>query len=261
MIEHLAVLPVVCWTARDNEVFQGPPAVRRRLLDRGIVSEHPASLTVISEYRRALQAKRTALDNQRTALEEWNRLLARHGAELATRRSRFVGLLEGALEEVLETSELDLGTVELRYRPSPEQALEGADGFYRALERMASRETARRMALAGPHRDDLEILWRNGPVGSMASAGERKALGLALTLAQSNLVAARGTPPLCLVDDLDAELDHRRLEQLWSLLREAPQLIAASSRKSVVNGLAAEGRWRLEDGILAALPDSPESSL
>ena len=261
IVEHLSVLPIVSWTARDNEIFQGPPAVRRLLLDRGIVSEQPACLLVISEYRRALEAKRAALDGQGAALEEWNRLLARHGAELAARRARFVGLLEGALNDVLERSDLDLGGVELRYRPSPAESLGGEDDLFGALAKLSRRELARRVALAGPHRDDVDILWRNGPVGRMASAGERKALGLALMVAQARLVARRGPHPLCLIDDFDAELDHRRVGELWKLLGGASQLVAATSRNSVVNELSAKGKWSLEGGNLANLRQTAEKSL
>lgn len=253
IVEHLAALPIVSWTARDNEVFQGPPAVRRRLLDRGIVSDHPGALAVISEYRRALEAKRAALETQSAALEEWNLLLARQGAELAARRARWVERLDEALAETLQRSELGVGRVQLRYRPSPAQSLDGVEGLFEALQRLSSRELARRMALAGPHRDDLEILWRHGPVGRMASAGERKALGIAMMLAQSDLVTAHGSAPLCLIDDFDAELDRQRVDQLWSMLGGASQLVAASSRKSVVSELAADTKWRLEDGIVTAM--------
>jgi DNA replication and repair protein RecF len=115
--------------------------------------------------------------------------------------------------------------------------------------------------LAGPHRDDLEILWRNGPVGRMASAGERKLLGLALMVAHAELLEERGQGPLALIDDLDAELDRRRVGQVWELLGGERQTIAATSRKGVVNRLPADARWRLEDGFLHALRGAPEQEL
>jgi len=248
--EHLAALPLVSWTHRDLEIFLGPPVVRRRMLDRGMLVERPASLGLISEYRRALGAKRAALDHQTSVLGEWNRLLARAGAALVDRRARWVERLERSLETVIEDSELDLGKVELRYRPSPKDALAGEEGMFEALEKLTSSEIRRGIALAGPHRDDLEILWRHGSVGRMASAGERKLLGLALVVAQARLVAERGVAPLFLIDDLDAELDLGRVDEIWKVLGEAPQLIAASSRKDVANRLEATAKWNLDQGIL-----------
>lgn len=249
--EHLGALPLVSWTHRDLEVFLGPPSVRRRMLDRGMLVEQPASLGLLSEYRRALDAKRAALENQTSVLAEWNRLLARAGSALVDRRARWVESLERSLETVLEQSELALGKVELRYRPSPRAGLEGEESMFEALEKLTQKEVRRGIALAGPHRDDVEILWRHGLVGRMASAGERKLLGLALVVAQARLLAERSVRPLFLIDDLDAELDLGRVGEIWKVLSEAPQLIAASSRKDVVNRLDAAAKWSLDQGILS----------
>jgi DNA replication and repair protein RecF len=252
IVEHLAVVPVVSWTTRDNEIFQGPPAVRRHLIDRGVVSAHPASMGAVSEYRQALEAKRAALASPRGSLEEWNRILARTGAGLVGRRSAWIARLAAALSRVLEESGFGLGPVELRYRPSPAEAVAGEEALLASIEKLARLETARRQVLAGPHRDDLEILWRNGPVGRMASAGERKLLGLAMMVAHAELLEERGGAPLVLIDDLDAELDRERVGQVWDLLGQGRQLIAATSRKSVVNRLAASARWSLGDGFVLA---------
>lgn len=253
IVDHLSVCRVVTWTARDDEIFQGPPEVRRRLMDRGVVVEQPASLALLSEYRQAVDAKRSALDSQVGVLGEWNRLMGRVGATLVARRAHWVEQLERELNAVLKESELGLGEIELDYRPSPRQALDGEEAMVEALERLRSKELERGIPLAGPHRDDVEILWRNGPVGAMASAGERKALGLALMVAQTRLIAERRSQPVVLVDDLDSELDHRRVDQLWELLAGVAQLVAASSRKSVVSRLAAEAEWDLRDGRLERL--------
>lgn len=250
IVEHLSVCSIVSWTSRDNEIFEGPPEVRRRLMDRGIVVEHPASLALLSEYRQAVDAKRAAIDSQVGALQEWNRLLARAGAALVARRAEWVAHLESVVNRVLEESPLDLGLVELDYRPSPVEALEGEEAMVGALEGLRAKEVARGILLAGPHRDDLEISWRHGPIGSMASAGERKLLGLAFMLAQARLVAERHGEPVVLVDDLDSELDPERVEQVWELLGDERQLVATSSRKSVVNRLDAEAKWGLEGGLL-----------
>jgi DNA replication and repair protein RecF len=128
----------------------------------------------------------------------------------------------------------------------------GEEALLASIEKLARLETARRQVLAGPHRDDLEILWRNGPVGRMASAGERKLLGLAMMVAHAELLEERGGAPLVLIDDLDAELDRERVGQVWDLLGQGRQLIAATSRKSVVNRLAASARWSLGDGFVLA---------
>jgi len=249
--EHLEVLPVVSWTTRDAELFRGPPAMRRGFLDRGVVAERSTALAAFTEYRRALDAKRAALERQPEALEEWNAVLAAKGAVVAAMRAEWSIRLQAELDNVLASSELGFKEVRLRYRPSPPEAAAGEQAFLAALQRVAPRERSQRRVLIGPHRDDLAIEWPAGPVGALASAGERKLLGLALLLAHGTLVGERGRTPLYLVDDFDAELDRGRVEQVWELLSEVSQLLATSSREGVVSGLESDSRWKLEKGVLS----------
>ena len=67
----------------------------------------------------------------------------------------------------------------------------------------------------------------------MASAGERKALGLALVAAHGETLKKSGAAPTYLLDDADAELDRQRLVALWRGLGEAGQLLATSNRPAV----------------------------
>lgn len=247
--EHLSVLPVVAWTTRDTDLFHGPPALRRQFVDRGLVAERVTALAALSEYRRALEAKKAALERQPRTLAEWNAIMAAKGATLSRLRSDWIQRLQTELDAVLDESRLGFEGIELRYRPSPREAEHGEAALLEALEGLASREISRGSALVGPHRDDLEINWHARPVGRRASAGERKILGLALLVAHARLIGKRHPGPLYLVDDLDAELDRRRVEQVWEVLVAAPQLVATSSRKGVVRDLAGATKWHLERGV------------
>jgi recombinational DNA repair ATPase RecF len=82
----------------------------------------------------------------------------------------------------------------------------------------------------------------------VASAGERKALGLLLTAAQAEILEAAGRPPTVLVDDVDAELDLRALEAVWRVLAAGRQVLATSSREEVVERLEGVVRWGLAGG-------------
>jgi recombinational DNA repair ATPase RecF len=84
----------------------------------------------------------------------------------------------------------------------------------------------------------------------VASAGERKALGLLLVAAQAVVLRAGGRQPLLLLDDADAELDRRALACLWQALPESAQLFASSNRPEAWEGLPVERRWRLSGGAL-----------
>jgi DNA replication and repair protein RecF len=253
--EHLESLPVVAWTAPDAEILTGAPALRRRLLDRGVVLLRPSAIGVLARYREALAAKRELLLRGRghAELEPWNEILAGTGAELCRLRDDQARELGRTLGIVWE--EIDLGTppVTVRYRPSCPQALEGPEALAGALARVAEQESARRQPLLGPHRDELEILWGGHPVRQVASAGERKALSLALAAAQARQLEEVGRFALVLLDDADAELAEATLARVWVAFSGAAQLFASSNRPEVWKSLPQATRWPVEGGVVEPL--------
>jgi len=261
LAEHLAVLPVVAWTAAEVEVLTGPPARRRRFLDRGVVSVRAAALDALRRYRDALRQKRELLAPVRGSrragpppssaeLEPWNRVLAEAAAAVAALRARYVETLSIALASVLEETGRSEPTVRLRYRPSPACALDGADAIAERLARSADEERRRRMPLLGPHRDEMEVTWGAHPVAEVASAGETKALSVALLAAHGRAVEGAGRHPIYLFDDLDAELAPDTLAAVWTVFRAAEQVVASSNRPAVWEALAVDARWSLRGGAL-----------
>ncbi len=253
LAEHLGVLPIVCWTIADSEVLVGPPLARRRFLDRGVLGLKPAAIETISRYRQALHEKRKLLQRGGGELEAWNQVLAAAASDLVTLRSAYAERLRAALDTILEECRLGLGTIEVHYRGSLRSGQEGPGAIFEELMAAGDRERALQQPILGPHRDDLAIRWDGHELRRVASAGERKALGLALLAAHGRVVAAGGRDPLYLLDDADTELDQDRLTALWSVFSAARQLFATSNRARVWEWARIEHRWRCEDGRL--LPD------
>lgn len=254
LADHLAALPVLSWSEADQGLITGGPESRRRFVDRGILGERPAALEVLGRYRKTLGQKRALLARaEGGSLDAWNRLLARSGAELVALRSRVVDELSKTFHALREAAELDLPPVELRYRPSPPEALGGEEPFFERLARMREREIATRRVLVGPHRDEIAVLWPESEVRRQASAGERKAIGLTLLAAQAKHLAKAGREPLLLLDDLDTELDERRLGLVWGLFNDFRQLFVSSNRPVVWQSLGELRTWRVAGGCLDAL--------
>ena len=153
--EHLAVQPVVSWSAADAELLDGPPLGRRRLLDQGVVASRPAALALLARYRQALEQKRRLLAEGLRGLGPWNELLASAAAELVALRRDFAERLGERLTAILEVSPLELGEVELRYRPSVDPGEGGAEAVLAGLEAAREEERRQRRPLLGPHRDDV----------------------------------------------------------------------------------------------------------
>jgi DNA replication and repair protein RecF len=270
LTEHLSVLPVVAWAAVEAGVLVGAPGERRRFMDRGVVATRPAALEVLGRYREALRQKRDLLAREAAGIEIWNELLATTAAEVVRLRAAYVDALRIELAAVLadvaagrEPGDpaalgLPLPLVELRYRPSPPQGLEGAAAIAAVLDRAAERERRRRQPLLGPQRDELEILWDGHEVRRVASAGERKALSLLLLAAHGRVVEAAGRHPVYLLDDADAELSPATVAAVWSIFARrvaasGGQMFASSNRPQAWLTLEVGTLWEVDKGHLRRL--------
>lgn len=251
LAEHLAALPVVAWTAAaEAEVLVGAPKARRRFMDRGVVGIRPPALEVLGRYREALRQKRGLLIGDGAGIEIWNEMLAATAADVIAQRHRYIDLLKAQLTRKVAASGLPFPPVELHYRPSPANGLEGQEVIADALDRIADRERRRQVPLLGPHRDELEILWGGHEIRRVASAGERKALSLMLVAAHGRVMEEAGRPPLYLLDDLDAELAPPTVSAVWDVLKGEGQLVATSNRPQVWLTLEVGTIWELERGEL-----------
>jgi DNA replication and repair protein RecF len=249
LAEHLAVMPLVAWTTSERDLFTGPPADRRRFVDRGLIAEKPASLVAMQRYGQALAQKRALLQKARAGIESWNELLAQTGGEVVRLRAAHIAQLAVALEGVLTRAQFPFPAIAVRYRPSPSRALEGVDALRAQLEASVDEERRRRQPLVGPHRDELVVTWEGSELRQRASAGERKALGMALLIAQVEVLEGAGRSPSLILDDADTELDHRALGRVWSLVGER-SVFASSNRADVWQGLALESRFELREGAI-----------
>lgn len=262
LASHLGVQPVVSWTAADHEVLSGQPAHRRRFLDQGVVGLKPAALGVLARHRRALGQKRELLSRGGRGLAPWNEVLAEAISELVSLRQQYVARLRVALGRTLTETGEALPVIDLRYRPSI-AAEGGAEHVLARLAAVGAREREEKRPLLGPHRDELEVLWGERPARRVASAGERKLVGVLLTIARGRLLEEAGRSPVYLLDDADAELDRGRLEALWPLVAGGPQVFVSSNRPVVWEGIEGATRWAVEGGKVGPVQGSthgPETS-
>ena len=252
-MRYLEALPVICWSAADLLVIEGGPQYRRRFLDQGIVGRQPAAVEVLSRYRRALEQKRELLRKSAQGLEAWNQVLSEAAADLIGRRASFASLLQESLTETIEASGLGIPDVRLRYNPSPAVSEATAERLYDAFSRSSVRETEEGRVLLGPHRDELVITWGGFEISKIASAGEKKLVGILLCAARGRVLSKAGRHPVVLLDDVDAELDPERLAVAWNLFSSSPQIVATTCHESVIDTLPEAHIWRLETGSIRSL--------
>jgi DNA replication and repair protein RecF len=189
---------------------------RRRWMDWAVFHVEPHFVEGWVQYTRALKQRNTALKLHAGQASVWDPELARLGEAIGESRGRFVAELQPYWREaVMALSGLE---VELHY-------LRGWSHGHTLLEALAAsrtRDEARSLTHAGPHRADVAVRLHGRPAREVLSRGQQKLVAAAMTVAQLRLLQeATQTTPTLLLDDPAAELDGERLqrfiEQVMSL--------------------------------------------
>ncbi|MEA2614556.1 MAG: replication and repair protein RecF [Chloroflexota bacterium] len=227
----LGVCPVVLFWPEDLLLVKGAPEGRRRLLDMVVAQTDPRAAAEMSRYRRVLDQRNALLRQVRLGqaapapLAGFTAELVRSAGTVLVARLRLVAALAPlaatALGEISDGRE----RLDLRYRAEglegdpPATAEEASAWLAAALEARRAEELARGVTVAGPHRDDVEVLLDDRPARAAASQGQQRSLVLACKLAEvRHLTDLLGTAPVLLLDDVLSELDSLRRERLLRAL-------------------------------------------
>jgi DNA replication and repair protein RecF len=241
---YLGTLDAIAFTADEMTVVRGAPEARRRFLDRGIVSTLPAYLGTLAEYNRVLKQKNRLLRDASQAddpsvyfplLQPWNDQLVAYGVEIHTARTSYVERLRAALKPQLFQAE----EIAISYRSSLAGKGDLSDYAQVMRERLVfhlRNEVSLGYSLVGPHRDDLEILSDGYEIARFGSSGQQRSALLILDLAQMLVYhQVFEEYPVFLVDDIDAELDRRRIEILLDYLDGKSQTFVSTSKQSLAD--------------------------
>ncbi|KQV64218.1 recombinase RecF [Nocardioides sp. Root122] len=269
--ELIGLVRTVVFAPDDLTLVKGDPSDRRKFLDDLLVLRVPRLAGVRSDYDRILKQRNSLLktagvarggsrDAAMSTLEIWDDNLARVGAELLGARLQLVEdlrpYLGKAYEAVARGASRD--DADLDYRASLEVA--GTDDLQQALlDAIATRrkdELDRGISLVGPHRDDLLLTLGTGPdpgdlrlpVKGYASHGESWSFALALRLASYDLLRADGDDPILVLDDVFAELDVERRNQLAQLVAGAEQVLVTAAVAADVPDALQGVRFVVADG-------------
>lgn len=271
LARYLTQLQVFAFTADELEVVRGVPEARRRFIDRGVASLQPAYVQTISDYNRVVKQKNRilqdsaendlALGNVEDLLAPWNQLLVKLAGELHRSRTDYIERINQSLQHGL----FERREIQIRYLSQ----LEGKGDLdsYEALleQRLRLRlpaELAAGRSLIGPHRDDLQILLEGREMKVYGSSGQQRSALLLLDLAAISLYNSwHGDYPLFLIDDVDAELDERRIGQLLEYLEDRTQTFITTSKRSHLEGFLSGARvHEIEEGQLVneVLSEEPD---
>jgi DNA replication and repair protein RecF len=228
---------------------RGQPEARRKFLDRGVVALHPAYVQTLADYNRVIKQKNRLLQDAaeseltieqiREQITPWNEQLVTLSAEIHRSRTDYLE----RLKQVLERRLFEREDITIRYVSSLEGKGDLSD--YEALiaERLELRlpaELASGYALIGPHRDDLEILFDGRDMRAFGSSGQQRSALIILDLAAISVYYSwHNEYPLFLIDDVDAELDRKRIGYLLEYLEGRTQTFITTSKESLVEQFVA----------------------
>jgi DNA replication and repair protein RecF len=218
--DHLRVVWLV--PAMDG-LFAGPPAERRRFLDRLVLAVDAEHASRVSALERSLRSRNRLLEESRPD-PHWLDAVEHETAELAVAvaalRAETVRRLQAALaarlDQTFPSAEIALnGWMETLLLTHP--AVDVEDRYRAVLKENRARDAMAGRTLDGPHLTDLDVVY--GPKGiaaADASTGEQKALLIGLVLAHAGLIGAMtGYAPVLLLDEVAAHLDRDRRAALF----------------------------------------------
>jgi DNA replication and repair protein RecF len=263
--EVLGNIRTVLFAPEDLAIVKGDPSERRRYLDDLLVVRAPRFAGVRADYDRVLKQRNALLKTAGAArraggsslrtLDVWDAHLATAGAALLAGRLELAEALRPLVDKSYAAVSRGGPPAGIAYTSSlPADSLASGDrdvlaaALAAAVAANRDAELDRGVTLVGPHRDELSLTLGDLPAKGYASHGESWSLALALRLASYDLLSSDGGEPVLVLDDVFAELDDSRREQLAGLVAPAEQVLVTAAVAGDVPEQLTGARFDVADG-------------
>ena len=235
--EILGALQIIYFSPEDLDLVRGEPSHRRDFLDKLLITQSPRLAGVISDYERVVKQRNTLLKTRapESALIPWTEQLIQYGAQLTAERIKLVD----DLNPYVAANYKNLNEVKpaaISYKSNTENlsadVAHNIDILTARQTEVARQEIERGVSLIGPHRDDLHLQLGDFPAKGYASHGESWSMAISLRIGSYNLLKSEGAEPVLILDDIFAELDTSRRQQLTSVTQMAEQTFITAAVES-----------------------------
>jgi DNA replication and repair protein RecF len=239
-------------------IVDGGPEERRRYLNLAISQGNPAYAAALAEYNQALSQRNALLKllsergGDPDQLAYWDDVITRRGAQIIQVRIQAIHELERLSKRIHHRLTHSGEVLRMAYQPAydPLPQPEGQyalplstqidrsgieveqirKGFAQKLVELRGEEIARGVTTIGPHRDELRFLSNGIDLGDFGSRGQVRTALLALKLAEVGWLKDKtGQWPVLLLDEILAELDTQRREDLLAYLAETEQALLTTT--------------------------------
>lgn len=260
-LDFLGILNVVQFSSLDLDLVRGGPEQRRNWLDALLIQLEPIYAYILQQYNQILRQRNAlirklqrsreeargnrasevaevyAIDDPAPSVDElslWNTQLTIAGTRVIRRRSRVIQRLAPLAQHWHQLISGRQEELTVRYAPNvpleqdtPETVQQA---FLDKLQARAIAEQYQGTSLVGPHRDEVEFTINTTSARQYGSQGQQRTLVLALKLAELQLIEeVIGEPPLLLLDDVLAELDLNRQNQLLEAIQDHFQTLITTT--------------------------------
>lgn len=236
--EYIGRMPVVLFEPGHTAIVAGEPAARRKWLDQLLSMADKHYLTALLRYKRALKQRNFLLRSpNKSAIKEqifaWDVALVEQAAKLYQKRYKFIEYLsKNAPHKYLKVAPKSTRP-EFSYK-SAASGKDYASELLAKLNQNLAQDIRFGFTRSGPHREDIEIRYKNKPMSAIASRGEIRTATLVSKLVELDYFnSASGKPPILLLDDVFSELDGRRRDFLLSELKGTQTLITTTSTAGI----------------------------
>lgn len=259
-LDFLGAMNAVQFSSLDIDLVRGGPGLRRTWLDTLLMQLEPIYARLLSDYQAVLRQRNALIKQSRSdgapqALDKtqfaiWDAQLAATGTHVIRRRDRAIHRIAPIAQSWHSAISGSTETLEVLYSPNVpcpvDDPAQIKDAFLQKIQDRAIAEFHQGTSLVGPHRDEIEFRINDTPARHYGSQGQQRTLVLALKLAELQLIeSVVGEPPLLLLDDVLAELDLNRQNQLLETIQERFQTIITTTHLG-----AFDAQWLRSSQIL-----------
>lgn len=263
------------------QILTGSPQRRRHYLDLTLSQVDSRYREALTEYNKALSQRNALLKqlNERSGdpdqLSYWDEKITLAGAAITFGRIQAIhelDLLSASIhqeltrgEEILrfkylpayEPLEIPPGQMSMPLDSAADRSgftlAEIEDGYREQIIAQRNEDINRGTTSLGPHRDELRFLSNGIDLGDYGSRGQLRTTLLSLKLAEVNwLMDKNGDWPVLLLDEVLAELDDTRRQDLLDRLGESEQALLTTTDLSLFTDefRNSAGVWEIRKGEL-----------
>ncbi|MBD2510171.1 DNA replication/repair protein RecF [Nostoc muscorum FACHB-395] len=242
-MDFLGVLNAVQFSSLDLDLVRGGPEGRRNWLDTLLIQLEPVYAHILQQYNHVLRQRNAFLKRHVETLDAtslhselavWDAQLATTGTRVIRRRDRAIERLAPIASAWHASISGSTEILQINYVPNipseDNQPEEVQQAFLAKIQQRAVAEMHQGTTLVGPHRDEIELTINQTPARQYGSQGQQRTLVLALKLAELQLIEeVVKEPPLLLLDDVLAELDLSRQNQLLDAIQDRFQTLITTT--------------------------------